>query len=198
MLDKPQILAKDHLAAAAFNLVQYPRVGAIWAQAAGAAGNWQSKAGGGVIGEGGTMPWHVPADLKWFSKLTSDSTVIMGRRTWESLPSGFRPLPQRQNIVISSTLSDANLPGARVVKSLAQALEIRAKNHAWIIGGGRLYREALSICSVVAITQLNIEVSKADTFAPQLDESWQQLAKTDAFIDAGVTHCFTLWQKTAS
>ena len=131
-----------------------PRLGAIWAQTSS-----------GVIGRDGSMPWYAPEDLAHFKAVTVGKPVIMGRRTWESFPACFRPLPERTNIVISrSAPLDSNpveCDGAFWVPSLDAALTLagdmplapNATRHpdsphqrvtAWIIGGGSIYAEALS------------------------------------------------------
>ena len=93
----------------------------IWAQAAN-----------GVIGADGTMPWHVPEDMAHFKELTLGSTVLMGRRTWESFPPRFRPLPDRRNVVLTRDPS-WTADGAEVVHSLDDGLALDPSP--WIIGG---------------------------------------------------------------
>ena len=131
-----------------------PRLGAIWAQTSA-----------GFIGRDGTMPWRAPEDLAHFKATTVGKPVIMGRRTWESFPARFRPLPERTNIVISRSAPLDSKPverdGAFWVSSLDAALALagnpslvsRATQYpdslyqrvtAWIIGGGSIYAEALS------------------------------------------------------
>lgn len=121
-----------------------PRLGAIWAQTID-----------GVIGRNGTMPWHVPEDLKHFQEVTTGKPVIMGRRTWESLPDAYKPLPGRTNIIVSRSVGAVEArDGAIWVSSLDAALEVAHKAQeatgagsladAWIIGGGVLYAEALT------------------------------------------------------
>ena len=109
------------------------RLGAIWAQT-----------DAGIIGRDGDMPWRAPEDLVHFKKVTLGAPVIMGRRTWESFPPRFRPLPGRTNIVISRSVAEAQeRDGALWVPSLDAALYAAAVD-AWIIGGGSVYAEALS------------------------------------------------------
>lgn len=121
-----------------------PRLGAIWAQTID-----------GVIGRDGVMPWHVPEDLQHFQEVTTGKPVIMGRRTWESLPDTYKPLPGRTNIVVSRSVDTVEArDGAIWVSSLDAALEVAHKAQeatgagsladAWIIGGGTLYAEALT------------------------------------------------------
>ena len=100
----------------------------------------------GVIGDGDSMPWHIPEDLAHFKATTMGAPVIMGRRTWDSLPAKFRPLPGRRNVVLSRSLTPEDVPGAELAHSLDAALDMLGNVPvAWIIGGGRVYREALRI-----------------------------------------------------
>ncbi|WP_404432225.1 dihydrofolate reductase [Microbacterium lacus] len=130
------------------------RVGLIWAEAEG-----------GVIGAAGGMPWHVPEDLAHFRAVTGDAPVVMGRRTWESLPDRFRPLPGRRNIVV--TRSDTwQAQGAERAGSLGAALKLTADSPwTWVIGGGQLYREAIGRADRLEVTELDVSV-EGDTFAP--------------------------------
>lgn len=134
------------------------RVGLIWAEAQG-----------GVIGAAGGMPWHVPEDLAHFRAITGEAPVVMGRRTWESLPDRFRPLPGRRNIVVTRSASWEE-PGAERATSLGDALA-RTSDSAWtwVIGGGQLYREAIRIADRLEVTELDVAV-KGDTFAPSRDD----------------------------
>lgn len=132
-----------------------PRLGLIWAEARG-----------GVIGAAGGMPWHVPEDLAHFREVTMGAPVIMGRRTWESFPDRFRPLPGRRNIVV--TRQDAwSAEGAERAASLDVALGLVAGDDvAWIIGGGQLYRAAIARADVLEVTEIDLEVD-GDTHAPE-------------------------------
>ena len=96
----------------------------------------------GVIGKDNRLPWHLPADLKHFKALTTGHTVIMGRKTWESLPERFRPLPGRQNIVVTRNAGYA-ASGATVVNSLADAVAAASGSEAFVIGGAELYQACL-------------------------------------------------------
>src|SRR4051794_14213003 len=96
----------------------------------------------GVIGKGGVMPWHVPEDLAHFKQVTLDAPVIMGRKTWDSVPPRFRPLPGRRNIVITRN-ADWNAAGAERVGSLDEALALLAgEPTAWVIGGAGIFTQA--------------------------------------------------------
>jgi len=130
----------------------------VWAQAAG-----------GVIGVGGALPWHLAEDLRLFRALTTGSTVVMGRRTWESLPARFRPLPGRRNVVLSSTLDPAGL-GAEVVRSVDDVLALQAD--LWVIGGGGVYAALLPHADEVVVTEVDARLP-GDTWAPPLGQDWE-------------------------
>lgn len=131
-------------------------VGLVWAQAHG-----------GVIGADGGMPWRVPEDLAHFRAVTGESDVIMGRRTWESLPPRFRPLPGRRNIVVTGS-DEWTDEGADRASSLDDALARAGGDDVWVIGGGRLYAEAIHRADLVELTRLDLEVV-GDTHAPSID-----------------------------
>lgn len=129
-------------------------LGLIWAQARG-----------GVIGAAGGMPWNVPEDMARFKAITMGTPVVMGRRTWESFPERFRPLPGRRNIVI--TRDDAwAADGAERAPSLDAALALVAGSDVvWVIGGGQVYREAISRADRLEVTELDLDAA-GDTVAP--------------------------------
>jgi dihydrofolate reductase len=103
----------------------------------------------GVIGKDGTLPWRYPADLKRFKRLTSGHTVVMGRRTWDSLPR--RPLPDRRNIVLSRTPRPLGEAGADWFGDLAQALDT-CQGEVFVIGGAAIYRAALPVATCLDLT----------------------------------------------
>lgn len=125
-----------------------------------------------AIGKDGTLPWHIPEDLKFFKRETLGGAIIMGRRTWESLP--FRPLKDRLNLVVTSTL---DLPG-HAVPDLDTAIETaRAAGYARIygIGGERIFRELLPRADRLLITEVDMVVEAADAFFPEFDEGgWRE------------------------
>jgi len=131
-------------------------IGLVWAQARD-----------GVIGRDGTLPWQLPEDMAHFRALTTGGTVVMGRRTWESLPPKFRPLPGRRNVVLTSQPS-YDAPGAEIVTSLAAALT----GAVWVIGGAAVYREALPYADRVVRTEIDIDVPDGDAYAPVLGPEW--------------------------
>ena len=134
-----------------------PRIGLVWAEAHG-----------GVIGADGGMPWHVPEDLTHFKEITSGAPVVMGRRTWESLPERFRPLPGRRNVVVTRN-GAWSAEGAERAGSLDDAItavtDAATPEWVWIIGGGELFRESMALADRLEVTELDAEVD-GDTFAP--------------------------------
>lgn len=141
-----------------------------------------AEATGGVIGRDGTMPWHLPEDLAHFKETTLGAPVIMGRRTWESLPEQFRPLPGRENLVVTRTLG-FQASGAIVVSSLESAIEHAAPSVdadiVWIMGGGQLYREAMPLATELVVTQIELDVPDADTYAPAIGAEWMLDSRSD-------------------
>jgi dihydrofolate reductase len=136
----------------------------IWAQARG-----------GVIGADGGLPWHLPEDLALFRRLTTGSTVVMGRRTWESLPERFRPLPGRVNVVLTS--DDAwSADGAQRATSVAQVLAEHGSF--WVIGGGAVYTAFLPHADRLVVTDVDTDVD-GDTWAPPV-QGWEQASRTPA------------------
>jgi dihydrofolate reductase len=120
-----------------------------------------------VIGLDGKLPWHYPSDLKRFRKRTLGTTIIMGRKTWESL--GEKTLPKRRNIVITSS----HLTGVETFSSINTALE-KCDNDIWFIGGAMLYESALPYCDFVDITHIPDQVfSNRAVYFPELNlDDW--------------------------
>ena len=146
-----------------------PAIGLIWAEAEGH-----------VIGRGGGMPWHVPEDLAHFKAVTLGAPVVMGRKTWDSLPPRFRPLPGRRNIVVTRQV-DWSAEGADVAASVDDALALAASagnghgahdGWVWIIGGAELFAATLARADRLEVTELDLAVG-GDTFSPEIDDSWR-------------------------
>jgi dihydrofolate reductase len=140
-------------------------IGLVWAQARG-----------GIIGADGRLPWHLPEDLALFRRLTMGATVVMGRRTWESLPERFRPLPGRNNVVLSSD-PDWTADGATRAGSVEEVLS--QHTDCWVIGGGAVYAAFLPHADQVVITEVDLLV-EGDTWAPALGEGWRRTSRTPA------------------
>jgi len=136
----------------------------------------------GAIGRSGDMAFHISADLKRFKSLTMGFPVIMGRKTFESFPSG--PLPGRRNIVITRNPS-YTAAGIETVPDLNRALEIAAgAEKVFIIGGGQIYRQALHLADELDITEIDSRVDNADTFFPDYHtDGWMLTAQGEAMTD---------------
>lgn len=131
-----------------------------------------------AIGRGGAMLYHLPGDLRRFKRLTMGHPIIMGRRTFESLPKGA--LPGRRNIVVTSS-ADFDAPGTEVARSLREAVEMASDaDVAYIIGGGQVYREAFAFADEIELTRIHATATDADTFIPAIDPVvWREAELTD-------------------
>lgn len=140
-----------------------------------------------AIGKNNDLCWYLPKDLKYFKETTAGHTVIMGRKNWESIPEKYRPLKDRLNIVLTKN-KDFKLSDAKVAQSLEEALEIAVKSgdtEPFIIGGGKVYREALKkdLVDKMYVTHVKSEV-EGDTFFPEIDENkWVLTQKTEVEKD---------------
>lgn len=145
-----------------------PKLGLIWAEAYR-----------GVIGAGGVMPWHVPEDLAHFKEITLGGPVVMGRKTWDSLPERFRPLPGRANIVVTRNEAWA-AEGATRAGSIDDGLALAAASDPewiWAIGGGELFARLIDRADRLEVTELDLDIP-GDAYAPSIDMSWR-LVETD-------------------
>ncbi len=132
-----------------------------------------------AIGVNGKMPWHLPGELRHFKQITMGKPIVMGRKTWESIG---RPLPGRQNIVISGN-SAYSQAGIDLAASLQQALHIAEGDEVMIIGGGELYRQALPMAARMVLTLVDCE-PEADTFFPAWNEQqWQEISRLSKAAD---------------
>jgi dihydrofolate reductase len=154
-----------------------------------------ARARNGAIGKGGVMPWHLPEDLAHFKQVTMGSPVIMGRKTWDSLPPRFRPLPGRRNIVITRQ-ADWHAHGAMRAGSLADAVALcEDAPLAWVTGGAEIYRQALDIAHVAEVTEIEADF-EGDTFAPPFDERWKEVARERHQSPTGLHYSFVRYQNT--
>ena len=142
----------------------------------------------GVIGRGGRLPWHISEDLKHFKAVTLGHPIIMGRLTWESIG---RPLPGRQNIVIS-TREDFHAEGCSVVSSPAEALRVAGDaDEVMVIGGGQIYELFLPITERIYLTRVDAEID-GDTFFPALDpDEWRVIASETCAAGEGREYGFS-------
>ncbi|MBN4053977.1 dihydrofolate reductase [Haliea sp. AH-315-K21] len=163
----------------------------IWAQA-------QDR----VIGNHGSMPWHLPEDLAHFRITTKNSPVIMGRKTWESLPSKFRPLPDRRNIILTRQLNwGSEFTNDEVIKAnsieSAKTPQITGSGvkEVWVIGGGQIYSQFLELASRIEITEIH-ESFEGDTLAPKLSlDTWKEVRRIPNVSSSGIKFDFVSYQR---
>ncbi len=151
-------------------------------------------AANGVIGRGNALPWRLPADLRRFRRLTTGHAVIMGRRTWDSIG---RPLPDRQNIVVSRNPAFA-AAGAQRAASLAAAIAaVRLPPPTFCIGGAEIFREALPCATRLHVTEIDASF-EGDTFMPPFDrDAWRETAREihAAGADAPFGYAFVTYER---
>lgn len=138
-----------------------------------------------AIGRNGNLLCHLPNDLKHFKRVTTGHTVIMGRKTFESLPKGA--LPYRTNIVITSAHED-HFPGCKVVRSFDEALSLcKSEEQVFVIGGGMLYEATLSRAEKLYITRIHHTFKDVDTFFPPIDPAVWDIKESKSY-SADETH----------
>jgi dihydrofolate reductase len=148
-----------------------------------------ARAANGVIGKNNTIPWRLPEDMAHFKQLTHGWPVIMGRKTWDSLPPKFRPLPGRANIVVTRQ-KDWSDAGAQVAGSLEQALDLcRTSSEVWIMGGSQIYAQAEPFAHRVEVTEIAQDF-EGDAHAPELGARWRETARESHVAANGMAYSF--------
>lgn len=153
-----------------------------------------ARASNGVIGKDNAMPWHLPEDMVHFKQLTGGCAVIMGRKTWDSLPPRFRPLPGRTNIVVTRQ-AEWQAEGALRADSLEQALEqaraatAQAGQPVWVMGGAQIYAQALPLASRVEVTEI-AQAFEGDAYAPTLGAEWIEAERSTHVSSNGQPFAF--------
>jgi dihydrofolate reductase len=147
----------------------------------------------GVIGRDNDLPWRIPEDLKRFKALTMGKPVIMGRKTWDSLPK--KPLPGRTNIVVTRN-PEFRTEGAIVAHSFTEAVEKAAgANEIAVIGGEAIFAEALPIADIIHMTQVNAS-PEGDAFMPLIDRSqWRESARDGPHSAHGLQYSFVTLER---
>jgi len=159
------------------------------------------------IGFKGDLPWHLPADMAYFKKLTTETrapdktnAVIMGRKTWESIPDRFRPLPNRHNVILTRQPDYDPGKGARVAGDLDQALSLIAAIESidviFVIGGGAVYDEAIrrKDCNRVFLTEIETRF-RCDTFFPELPAEFSLASCSSEQEQKGLKFRFAEYQR---
>jgi dihydrofolate reductase len=151
---------------------------------------------GGVIGRDGGLPWRLPEDMAHFREVTMGHPVVMGRRTWESLPHRFRPLPGRRNVVLTRN-AKWSAEGAERTGSLAAALELLAdEERISIIGGGELFAAALPLVDELLLTEIDLDVD-GDTYFPERDrDAFVEVSREARAAPDGIPYSFVTFRRT--
>ena len=153
-----------------------------------------ARAANGVIGNHNTLPWHLPEDMAHFKRTTLGCPVIMGRKTWDSLPTKFRPLPGRLNVVITRQ-ADWQAEGALRAHSLQEACDLcPADSDAWVIGGAEIYAQALPLASTAMVTEIDATY-EGDVFAPPFGPEWTETARDRQVSSTGLSFSFVTYCK---
>jgi len=160
-----------------------------------------AQARNGVIGIDNRLPWHLPQDLAHFKAHTSGCPVIMGRKTWDSLPPKFRPLPGRINIVVTRQ-SDWQGDGAVARHSLPDAITHLQDSNAtevWVIGGAQIYEQALPLAQRAVVTVIHKDFD-GDAFAPTLPNDWVEVTRdhhpANSVDPSGLGYDFVIYERT--
>lgn len=135
----------------------------------------------GVIGKNGDIPWHLPEDLKHFKEKTMGNPVLMGRKTFQSLPEDYRPLPGRKNIVLTKSDFEPENKDVETAEDLEKGFEIASQHgeHVFVIGGASVYREALETADKMVLTEVKREVD-GDTFFPDWkQDEWREVERDE-------------------
>ncbi len=154
-----------------------------------------ARARNGVIGNQGRLPWRLPEDLAYLKKTTMGCPVIMGRKTWDSLPPKFRPLPGRLNVVVTRQ-SDWYAEGALRAGSLDEAAALcTAHADVWILGGAEIYAQALPMASSAVVTEIDADF-EGDAYAPQFGPGWTKTQGDLQVSSTGIRFSFSTYLNT--
>lgn len=155
------------------------------------------------IGRDGDLAWHLPGDMRWFRDLTTgersdglQNTVIMGRKTWDSIPTRFRPLPGRYNVVVSRNPNLALPEGVGLAHSLDEGLSLASAGDIFVIGGGQLYAEAMRRpqCEVVYLTRVEGNF-QCDTVIPDPNTWYTPVKRSPPMTDGGISYHVVTFQR---
>ena len=151
-----------------------------------------------VIGKGNDLPWNLPTDLKSFKKITEGSSVIMGRKCWESIPEKFRPLPKRENFVITHN-KDYQAPGAKVKHDLLKLINEFKNNgeesDVFVIGGSNIYKETFPHAEKLYLTKVHAHVD-GDVYLDGFNESeWNWESESSTIEENGFRFRFLTYKK---
>ena len=148
-----------------------------------------------VIGVEGKVPWHIPEDMKRFRELTLEHPAIMGRKTYESIPDRFRPLPKRKNIVMSKSLNPKE--GIYIARNVDEALVLAEEKDSYVIGGAEIYRLFLSLADELEITRVR-KYFDGNAFFPEVDwNEWKLINPEENLIskNEGIPYSFLTYKR---
>lgn len=147
-----------------------------------------------AIGKDNQLLWQLPEDMRYFRETTRGKTVIMGRKTWESLPAAFRPLPGRRNIVVTRDRQYV-ATGATVTYSLPEAIAAAGNDdETFVIGGAELYQQALPLAQRLYLTEV-AQTCAGDAFFPELPATeWQEVSRQQQRGESGIEFAFVVYQ----
>lgn len=132
------------------------------------------------IGRDGALPWHIPEDFKRMQALTLGKVIVMGRKTWESIPEKRRPLPGRTNVVITREPASRFPAGVEAYKTIAEALAAHPNEEIIGFGGQKIFEEMINIADVLEITHVSQTVEAGDAYFPSIDPKiWQEAWRED-------------------
>lgn len=155
-----------------------------------------AKSRNDVIGRDGRLPWHLPTDLRRFKELTTGHTVVMGRKTFDSLPPKVRPLPNRHNIVLSRDASYAPAAGVTVEASLEAAIEAAPRDRdCFVIGGAEAYATALAIADRLYITEVDSDVDGDVHFPPVPEDEWECVEESAPIVEDEHEYRFRTYER---
>lgn len=155
-----------------------------------------ARASNGVIGLDGRMPWQLPEDMAHFKARTMGAPVVMGRKTWDSIPPRFRPLPGRRNIVITRNAS-WHAEGAECAASLEAAIALcrdAGAAECWVMGGGQVYAEAEPIAQRAIVTEIARDF-EGDAHAPVFGSAWRETARESLVSQNGLPFSFVTLER---
>ncbi len=154
-----------------------------------------AKARNGVIGKENALPWHLPEDMAHFKRVTMGCPVIMGRKTWDSLPVRFRPLPGRINVVVTRQ-ENWRENGAKTAQGLREALSFCEQfDNVWVIGGAELYTHALPFAITAVVTEIHADYD-GDAFAPEFGPQWIETARENHTSVNGLPFSFVTYSNS--
>lgn len=151
-----------------------------------------------AIGKDNKIPWRLKEDMEFFQDMTRGCTVIMGKNTWLSLPATRRPLAKRTNLILTSSPDSFEHEGAECFPSMDDALaSLEEDEIVWVMGGRQVYEAGFCFTNDIFVTEVDMEVEGADTFAPVIPDDFRLEASTDWEVsDNGIRYRFTRYGRT--